>query len=101
MQEHIVPLRVYFVVFFALMILTGSTIAAAFVDLGPLNNVIMLSIAVAKALLVALYFMHLRYSSRLTSVFAAGAILWLFILISLTMSDYLTRSWFPTPTGPA
>ena len=92
-MEHIVPARVYFLVFGILMVLTATTIGVAFLDLGPLNNIIMLTIAVSKAMLVALYFMHLRYSQKLIQIFAGGAILWLLILITLTMSDYLTRVW--------
>jgi cytochrome c oxidase subunit 4 len=82
---------VYLGVFAALMVLTGITVAVAAVDLGLLNNLIMITIAVTKATLVALYFMHLRYSHRLNGLVMAAAVLWLFILFSITFSDYLTR----------
>ena len=91
--EHIVPKRIYFVIFAALMVLTAVTVWVAFYDLGVLNTVIAMTIAVIKATLVVLYFMHLRYSSRLTQVVAAAAILWLVILIVLTLADYFTRAW--------
>jgi cytochrome c oxidase subunit 4 len=98
-MEHIVSAKTYFLIFGILMVLTATTIGVAFLNLGPLNNVIMLTIAMSKAMLVALYFMHLRYSDRLLSLFAGGAILWLLILITLTMADYLTRTWLPLPVG--
>lgn len=63
---------------------------------GGLNAVIALAIAVLKALLVILYFMHARYSSRLTWVFAGAGFFWLMILIGGTMDDFLTRNWFGT-----
>jgi cytochrome c oxidase subunit 4 len=91
MPEHIVSLKVYIAVFSALIVLTGVTILAATFDLGPLNAVVALTIAVSKALLVVLFFMHVRYSSRLTQVVVAIGLLWLLILIMLVMTDYLTR----------
>lgn len=93
MSEHIVSKNTYFLIFGALMILTAITVAVAFVDLGPLNNVVALTIAVVKATLVILYFMHVRYSSRLTWVVIAGGLVWLVILFVLTGNDYLTRGW--------
>jgi len=88
---HVVPLRVYLIVFATLLALTATTTAVAFVDLGRLNNVIMLAIAVTKATLVILYFMHVRYSDRLTWVVVGGGFAWLLVLIGFTMSDLLTR----------
>jgi cytochrome c oxidase subunit 4 len=86
--------RVYFTVFLALLVLTGITTGVAFIDLGGNWNVAAaIVIAVAKALLVALYFMHLRYSSYLTLLFAGAGIFWLGILIVLTVSDYISRGW--------
>jgi cytochrome c oxidase subunit 4 len=83
----------YYVVFLLLMAGTAMTVAIAFVDLGPLNAVAALAIASAKATLVVLYFMHVRYSTRLTWVVVAGSLFWLGILLVLTLSDYLTRKW--------
>ena len=91
MSEHVVPLKVYLGVFFALMGLTLLTVYVAYLDLGPWNTFVALAIAVVKALLVVLWFMHVRYSSRLTWMFAAAGLLWLGILFTLTLSDYLTR----------
>jgi cytochrome c oxidase subunit 4 len=98
-MEHIVSPRVYITIFAALMVLTATTVAVAFIDLGIFNNVIMLTIALTKTLLVVLYFMHMRHSGKLIPVFAVGALMWLAILITLTLSDYLTRGWLPAPVG--
>ena len=89
-----ISIRGYFAVFTALLALTALTTGVAFIDLGGIGNVaVALTIAVIKAVLVALYFMHLRYSSRLTIIFAGAGIFWLGIMIVLTLSDYLSRDW--------
>ncbi len=88
---HIVPLRIYFSVFAALMVGTALTVMAARVDLGPMNIVVALAIAGVKAALVVLYFMHMRYSHRLNWIFAGAAVLWLFLLVGVTMADVLAR----------
>ena len=91
-SEPVVSIRTYVLVFLTLLVLTAVTTAVAFVDLGGAwNNVVALTIAVAKALLVILYFMHVRYSDKLTWVFAAAGFFWLLILIGGTMDDVLTR----------
>ena len=99
MSEHIVSKKVYFVIFGALMVLTALTVWVANIDLGSekLNTVVALVIAVTKAMLVVLYFMHVRYSSRLTWVVVAGGFLWLFIMVGLTLSDYLSRGLLVYP----
>ncbi len=98
-QGHDTGLRPYFAVFAALMALTALTVWAAFQPLGVWNTPVALAIAVAKALLVALVFMHLRSSPRLTLLVAAASLLWLAFLILITVSDYLTRSWLPIYGG--
>jgi len=87
----VVPKRTYFWVAALLFVLLVLTIAMAYVDLGSLNIVVAMTIAIAKAVLVVLFFMHLRYSSRVTWVFASAGVFWLLILFILTMSDYATR----------
>lgn len=82
---------IYLAVFSTLMVLTALTVAAALVDLGPLNNVVMLGIAVTKATLVVLYFMHVRYGPRLVWVMAASGVAMLALFIGYTLSDVLTR----------
>jgi cytochrome c oxidase subunit 4 len=89
----IVPTRVYYGIFAALMVMTAITVGVAFLDLGAFNAVVALTIAVAKAVLVVLFFMHVRYSTRLTWVVVVAGVFWLGILLALTFSDYLTRSW--------
>ncbi len=93
MSEKIVPISTYLVIFVVLLVLTATTCWVSFLELGRLNAIVALCIAVTKALLVALYFMHVRYSRRLTQIVVAGAVFWLGIMIVLTMSDYLTRTW--------
>jgi cytochrome c oxidase subunit IV len=96
MSEHIVHPRVYVVIFLALMAGTGLTVVAAFYDFpGPLNAVVALTIAVVKASLVVLYFMHVRYGTRLVWLVISSALFWLAIMFALTISDYWTRLWLP------
>jgi cytochrome c oxidase subunit 4 len=75
------------------MVLTLLTVGVAFVDLGALNTILALTIAVTKALLVILFFMHVRYSSRLIWVCVAAGFFWLALLLTFVMGDYLTRGW--------
>ncbi len=94
MSEHIVPVRIYFVVFGILMAGTILTVIAAQMDFpGPFNAVVALTIAAFKATAVVLYFMHVRYSQRLIWVIMAAALFWLAIMFALTFSDYSTRGW--------
>ena len=87
-----ISIKGYLALFVALLALTALTTGVAFIDLGGIGNVaVALTIAVIKAVLVALYFMHLRYSSRLTIIFAGAGIFWLGILVALTLSDYISR----------
>ncbi len=92
-SDHIVPTRVYYVVCVALMVGTYLTVQAAFFDLGAFNTVVAVGIAVIKATLVVLFFMHVKYSTRLTWAIVAGSLFWLGILLVLTFNDYLTRAW--------
>ena len=93
MSGHVAPKSLYYLIFLALMIGTGLTVLVAKFDLGPLNNIVMRSVACTKALLVILFFMHVRWSSRLTWVIAGSGFFWLLILFSITMADYMSRGW--------
>jgi cytochrome c oxidase subunit 4 len=103
MSEHIVPVKNYVAVFITLLILTGLTTKVAFIDLGQTtigkthaidwNTVVALAIAVVKMLLVVLYFMHVKYSPGLTRLVVVAGFFWLAILITLTLSDELSRGW--------
>lgn len=95
MNEHIVAPKIYLAVFAILLVMTATTTAVSAVDLGPWNTVVALAIAVFKATLVVLFFMHLKYSPRLTHTVLLGGLFWLCILIVLTLSDFLTRGWLP------
>ena len=89
--EHIVPIRIYLLIFATLLVLTAVTTAVAYINLGPLNVVVMLSIACFKASLVILYFMHVRFTNRVTQLAAVTGFAWLLIMFALTLGDYLTR----------
>jgi len=99
MAGHISPKSTYYAIFAALMVLTAVTVAAAFVNLGSFNFPVALSIAITKATLVILFFMHVKYSSKLTKLFVVMAFFFVSILFALTMSDYLTRGWKTYPGG--
>ena len=100
MSGHHVSLRLYFAVFLALLALTALTVWSAFQPLGALHTPVALAIAGAKAMLVILYFMHVRWSPRLVWIFAGVGFVFLAILLGFTMSDYLTRGWMQV-YGPA
>ena len=91
--DHILPKKIYYTIFGVLMLCTYLTVQIAFLDLGPLNTIAALAIAVFKATLVVLFFMHVKYSPRLTWAVVIGSLFWLAILFALTLSDYLTRAW--------
>jgi cytochrome c oxidase subunit 4 len=95
--EHHVPKSTYLAVFGALMGLTILTVSVAFVDLGRLNVVVALAVAVVKATMVVLFFMHVKYSSRLVQLVVVAAIVWLGILFGITLVDYLSRGWLMAP----
>ena len=99
MTADTLSLRTHLGVFATLAALTVLTTAVAYIDLGFFNVIVALTIAVSKALLVVLFFMHLAGSRHRTQVVAGAGILWLLILITFTLSDALTRGWIPQPTG--
>jgi cytochrome c oxidase subunit 4 len=97
MSEHVVPPRTYVGVFAALMVGTILTVVAAGQDFGVFNNAVALGIAVTKATLVVLFFMHVKYSSRLTWLVVASGFVWLVILLAITLSDYYSPLLTPGP----
>lgn len=99
MTHHVEPRKVYFGVFAALMVLTALTVLVAMFDLGRFNIVVALFIACTKAFLVVMFFMHLRFSKPLTQVVVAGGLLWLVILLSGTITDYVSRGWLGVAPG--
>lgn len=96
-SEHIDSVKTYALVLLALLGLTVLTTLVAFVDLGDFSVVVALAIAVCKMLLVALFFMHVRYSTTLTRLVILGGLMWLAILLLLTLSDFFTRNWIGVP----
>jgi cytochrome c oxidase subunit 4 len=92
MSEKVVPIRVYATVLILLLALTFTTWRVSFIDFKQWNTVIAIAIAVFKAAIVALYFMHLRYSPKLMRIVLVASLFWLGIMLSITMADYLTRS---------
>lgn len=97
MTAHGDSVKTYALIFVALLILTGATTLVATIDLGALNVVVALTIAVVKMLLVALFFMHLRHVTILTKVVVGGGMLWLAILLVFSLADFSTRGWLPVP----
>ncbi len=94
MSEHILSSKLYYGIWICLLILTGTTVAVAHVELGAWNVVVALAIATLKALLVVLFFMHVKYTNeKLTKVVIVSALFWLFLLLVLSLSDYATRLW--------
>jgi cytochrome c oxidase subunit 4 len=91
MSEHVDSVKTYTAVWLILLALTGVTTGVAYIDLGAFSVVIALLIAAVKMLLVALFFMHMRHSAKLTQVAAAGAFLWLFVMMAFTFADVWTR----------
>jgi cytochrome c oxidase subunit 4 len=97
MAGHISPIRVYITIFLTLMVLTVVTVVAAYIDLGEMNKVVALGIASFKATLVVLYFMHVKYASRMTKLVVISGFFFLGILLVLTMTDYASRGWVNPP----
>ena len=91
--HHVVPVRIYYGIFAILMVLTGVTVGVAYVDLGRMNTVVALAIACFKAFIVVLYFMHVKYGTRLIKLTVIAGLYWIGIMFVLTLGDYLTRAW--------
>jgi len=96
-EHHIVPKSVYFLVFAALIALTWVTAIVSTIDLGPLNIYVALSIAIFKASLVILFFMHVKYGTRLTKMIILCGLYWLLLLLFIAMADLWTRGWMGVP----
>jgi cytochrome c oxidase subunit IV len=95
MEHHVVSVKTYLTIFFALMGLTALTVVVAFMDFGHglLNDLVAMSIATTKALLVLVIFMHLKYSARLLWLIAGSSVVWMVVMIGLTLADYRSREW--------
>ena len=98
-SDHVVSVKLYVAIFAILIVLTAFTVWVAFIDLGLLNTFVALAVAVTKATLVILFFMHVKYSSKLTWLVVASGFFFLAIMLALTMSDIVSRGWLGTPGG--
>jgi cytochrome c oxidase subunit 4 len=94
-----IPMSTYTTVFIALMVLLIITVVAAFIPLGEANMIVAMTIATIKAALVILYFMHVKFASRLTKVFVAASLVWLAIMFVMTYGDYISRDWLSNSRG--
>jgi cytochrome c oxidase subunit 4 len=92
-EHHIVSPKLYLVIGTSLLVLTGITTAVSFLELGNYNTVVALAIACIKACLVILFFMHVKYSSKLTKLTVAAGFFTFIVLITMTMTDYISRAW--------
>jgi cytochrome c oxidase subunit 4 len=99
MSGHVSPKSTYYLIFGTLMVATAVTVFVAFLNLGILNFPVAISIAIVKATLVILFFMHAKYSSRLTKLIVGGAFFFLLVLLTLTLTDYMSRGWHTSPRG--
>src|SRR5262245_48166125 len=98
-SSHVSPVSTYLAVFGTLMVLTAATVGAAFVHIGALNFPIAIGIAITKATVVILFFMHVKYSSKLTKFVVASCLFFLCCLFGLTFTDYMSRGWYASPRG--
>jgi cytochrome c oxidase subunit 4 len=92
-HHHIVSPRIYLTILLALLIGTAATVGASYIDLGPFNPIIALAIAATKMILVVLFFMHVKYSTKLTKLTVFAGIFTFLILVGMTLTDYMTRAW--------
>lgn len=97
MTHHIISVRTYLIIYFALMVLLVLTAAASFLPPGAPHLPIAMTIAVIKAVLIVLFFMHVYYSSRLTWVVSVASFLWLALLLAFVLADYFSRGWLAIP----
>ena len=92
-EHHVVPPKTYLLILLCLLVLTATTTGVAFIDLGIFNPIIALAIACTKAVLVVLFFMHLFYSSKLMKLTVFAGIFTFLVLITMTLTDYMSRAW--------
>lgn len=92
-EVHIVSPKLYAIIFGTLLCFTALTVAASYLELGVFNAVVALAIACIKAVLVILFFMHVKYSSRLTKLTVAAGFFTFLVLITMSLTDYVSRAW--------
>ena len=92
-EHHVTPPSVYMIIFVCLLVLTGVTDGASFIEMGVFNPIIALAIGVVKATLVVLFFMGVKYSTKLTKLTVFAGLFTFLVLIGMTLSDYISRAW--------
>ena len=92
-HHRVVPPRTYLTILLALLVFTGLTVWVSFIDLGPFNPILALAIAATKMILVVLFFMHVKYSTKLTKLTVGAGLFTFLVLVGMTLSDYWTRAW--------
>jgi cytochrome c oxidase subunit 4 len=92
-EQHIVSPMTYLVIFFCLLVGTAATVGASFLEMGPWNPVVAIGIACVKATLVVLFFMHIKYSSKLMKLTVGAGVFTFLILVGMSLSDYISRAW--------
>jgi cytochrome c oxidase subunit 4 len=93
MSEPLTPVKTFVAIWIALLVFTGITVGVSYLNFGALSVAVALIIAVIKASLVALFFMEIRYSHKMTQIVLIGGVVWLLILLLLSMTDYASRAW--------
>lgn len=93
MSEPLTSVRTFVAIWITLLIFTGITVGVAYLNLGDWSVAVALIIAVIKASLVALFFMEIRFSAKMTQIVLVGGLAWLLILLLLSMTDYASRPW--------
>ncbi len=96
-ETHIISVRTYLIVYFALLVLLFATVGGAMLPLGALHLPVAMTIAVIKAVMIVLIFMHVYYSSALTKIVSVAALLWAALLILILLADYYSRGWLDIP----
>ena len=92
-QVHIVSPKIYLTIFLVLLVFTATTVGVSFIDMGIFNPIVALLIAATKMTLVVLFFMHVKYSSKLTKLTVISGLFTFLALISMTLADYISRAW--------
>jgi cytochrome c oxidase subunit 4 len=92
-EQYIVSPLTYLIIFITLLVFTGITIGASYLEMGPWNPVVAIGIAVFKATLVVLFFMHIKYSSKLMKLTVGAGLFTFLVLVGMSLSDYISRAW--------
>ncbi|MGA7108021.1 MAG: cytochrome C oxidase subunit IV family protein [Terracidiphilus sp.] len=92
-EHHIVSPKIYLTIVCALLVLTATTVGASYIDMGPFNPIVALAIAAIKMTLVVLFFMHVKYSTKLTKLTVGAGLFTFLVLVGMTLADYFTRAW--------